>query len=69
MSLSKQELRAHKSIIDEFQCLISSDPTSGPIPQQIKSIQVLEKFYENNLMKSSVELVPELILWYRNFFD
>ena len=32
---------AHKSIIGEFQCLISADPTSGPTPQQIKSIQVL----------------------------
>ena len=53
---------AHKSIIGEFQCLISSDPTSGPIPQQIKSIQVVEKFYENDLTKSSGELVPELIL-------
>ena len=59
---------AHKSIIGEFQCLISSDPTSGPTPQQIKSIQVLEKFYENNLTKSSGELVPELILWYRKLF-
>ena len=68
MSLSKQELRAHKSIIGEFQCLISSDPTSGPIPQQIKSIQVLGKFYENDLTKSSGELVPELILWYKKLF-
>ena len=59
---------AHKSIIDEFQCLISSDPTSGPTPQQIKSIQVLEKFYENDLTKFSGELVPELILWYRKLF-
>ena len=32
---------AHKSIIGEFQCLISADPISGPISQQIKSIQVL----------------------------
>ena len=39
---------SHKSIIDEFQCLISADPTSGPTPQQIKSIQVLEKFYNND---------------------
>ena len=59
---------AHKSIIDKFQCLISSDPTSGPTPQQIKSIQVLEKFYKNDLTKFSGELVPELILWYRKLF-
>ena len=59
---------AHKSIIDEFQCLIFSDPTSGPTPQQIKSIQVLGKFYENDLTKFSGELVPELILWYRKLF-
>ena len=59
---------AHKSIIVEFQCLISSDPTSGPTPQQIKSIQVLGKFYNNDLTKSSGELVPELILWYRKLF-
>ena len=59
---------AHKSIIDEFQCLISSDPTSGPTPQQIKSIQVLKKFYENDLTKFLGELVPELILWYRKLF-
>ena len=32
---------AHKSIIGEFQCIIFADPTSGPTPQQIKSIQVL----------------------------
>ena len=38
----------HKSIIGEFQCLISADPTSGPTLQQIKSIQVLGKFYEND---------------------
>ena len=56
---------AHKSIIGEFQCLISADPTSGPTTQQIKSIQVLGKFYENDLTKSFEELVPELILWYR----
>ena len=31
---------AHKSIIGEFQCLISSDPTSGRTPQQIKSVAV-----------------------------
>ena len=43
---------AHKSIIGEFQCLISADPTSAPTPQQIKSIQVFEKFYENDLTKS-----------------
>ena len=29
---------AHKSIIGEFQCLISADPTSAPTPQQIKSV-------------------------------
>ena len=52
LSLSKQHLRAHKSIIGEFRYLISDDPTSAPTPQQIKSIQVLEKFYENDLTKS-----------------
>ena len=56
---------AHKSIIGEFQCLIPADPTIGPTPQQIKSIKVLGRFYENDLTKSSEELVPELILWYR----
>ena len=63
---------ANKSIIGEFQCLISADPTSGPTSgpnaQQIKSIQVLEKFYENDLTKSSGELMPELIFWYRKLF-
>ena len=59
---------ANKSIIGEFQCLISADPISGPIPQQFKSIQVLEKFYKNDLTKSSGKLVPELILWYRKLF-
>ena len=59
---------AYKSIIGKFQCLISADPTSGPTPQQIKSIQVLEKFYNNDLTTSSGELVPELILWYRKLF-
>ena len=59
---------AHKSIIGEFQCLISADPTSAPTPQQIKSIQVLGKFYENDLTKSWGELVPELILCYRKLF-
>ena len=59
---------AHKSIIDKFQCLIFADPTSGPTPQQIKSIPVLEKFYEKDLTKSSGELMPELILWYRKLF-
>ena len=59
---------AHKSIIGEFPCLISADPTSGPTPQQIKSIQILGKFYKNDLKKSSEELVPELILWYRKLF-
>ena len=58
----------HKSIIGEFQCLISADPTSGQTPQQIKSIQVWGKFYENDLTKSWVELVPEPILWYRKLF-
>ena len=53
---------AHKLIIGEFQCLISADRSSGPTPQQIKSIQVLEKFYKNDLTKSSGELVTELIL-------
>ena len=56
---------AHKSIIGEFRCLISADPTTGPTPQKIKSIQVLGKFYKNDFTKSSEELVPELILWYR----
>ena len=59
---------AHKSIIDEFQCLISANQTSGPTPQQIKSIQVLGKFYENDLTKFWGELVPELILCYRKLF-
>ena len=68
LSLSKQELRAHKSIIGEFRCLISGDPTSAPTPQQIKTIQVLGKFYENDLTKSLEELVPELILCYRKIF-
>ena len=58
----------HKSIIGKFQCFISADPTSGPTPQQIKSIKVLGKFYNNDLTKSSGELVPELILWYRKVF-
>ena len=55
-------------IIGEFKCLISADPTSTPTPQQIKSIQVLGKFYENDLLKSWGELVPELILCYRKLF-
>ena len=59
---------AHKSIIGEFQCLISADPTNGPTFQQIKSIQVLRKFYNNDLTKSWGELVPELISWYRKLF-
>ena len=59
---------AHKSIIGEFQCLISADPTTAPTPQQIKSIQVLGKFYENNLTKSWGELVSELISCYRKLF-
>ena len=64
----KARFSAHKSIIGEFQCLISADQTSAPTPQQIKSIQVLEKFYENDLTKSWGELVPELILCYRKLF-
>ena len=64
----KARFTAHKSIIGEFQCLISADPTSGPTPQQIKSIHVLGKFYKNDLTKSSGELVPELILWCRKLF-
>ena len=48
--------------------MISADQTSAPTPQQIKSIQVLEKFYENDLTKSWGELVPELILCYRKLF-
>ena len=59
---------AHKSIIGEFQYLISADPTSGPTPQQINNTEVLGKFYENYLTKSSGELVPELILWYKKLF-
>ena len=59
---------AHKSLIGEFQCLISADPTSAPSPQQIKSIQVLGKFYENDSTKSWGELVHELILCYRKLF-
>ena len=59
---------AHKSIIGEFQCLLSADPTSGPTPQRIKSIQVLEEFYKTDLTKFWGELVPELILWYRKIF-
>ena len=43
---------AHKAIIGGFQCLISANPTVGPTIQQTESIQVLEKFYENDLMKS-----------------
>ena len=58
----KTRFTAHKSIINGFQCLIPADLTVGPNPQQIKSIQVLKKFYENDLTKSSEELVPELIL-------
>ena len=58
----------HKLTIDKFQCLISADPTSGPNPQQINSIQVYGKFYENDLTKSLGALVPELILWYRKLF-
>ena len=49
---------AHKLIIGGFQCLIPANPTIGPTPQQIKSIQVLGRFYENDLTKSSEELVP-----------
>ena len=64
----KARFTDHKSITGEFQCLISADPTSEPTPQQIKSIQVLGKFYENDSSKSSGELVPELILWYRKLF-
>ena len=45
----KARFTAHKSIIGEFQCLISADQTSAPTPQQIKSIQVLGKFYKNDL--------------------
>ena len=59
---------AQKSIIGEFQCLISADPTSASTPQQIKSIQVLEKFYENDLTKFWGELMPELVLCYRKLF-
>ena len=64
----KARFTAHKSIIGEFQCLISADQTSAPTSQQIKSIQVLGKFYKNDLTKSWGELVPELILCYRKLF-
>ena len=33
-----------------------------------KSIQILGKFYKKDLTKSSEELVPEQILWYRKLF-
>ena len=59
---------AHKLIIDKFQSLISSDPTTGPTLQQIKRIQVLEKFYKNDLRKFLGELVPKLMLRYRKLF-
>ena len=65
----KARFTAHKSIIGEFQCLISADQTSAPTSQQIKSIQVLGKFYENDLTKSWGELVPELMYYVTgNFF-
>ena len=60
--------KTRKSIIGEFQYLISADPTSAPTSQKIKSIPVLGKFYENDLSKSSGELVPKPILWYRKLF-
>ena len=56
---------AQISIIGGFQCLIPADPNIKRTSQRIKGIQVLGKFYENDLRKSSEELVPELILWYR----
>ena len=56
---------AHKLIVGRFQCLIPADQTIGPTPQQIKSIQVLEKFYKHNSTKPSEELAPEPILWYK----
>ena len=55
----------HKSIIGGFQCLIPNDPTVGPTIQQIESIQVLGKFYRNDLTKSPEGLKPELTLWFR----
>ena len=58
----------HKLIIGEFLCLISADPSSASTPQQIKSIQVLGKFYKNDLTKSWGKLVPELILCYKKLF-
>ena len=48
----KARFTAHKLIISEFQYLIFADQTSAPTPQQIKSIQVLGKFYKNDLTKS-----------------
>ena len=56
---------AHKSIIGGLQCLIPADPNVGPNAQQIETIQVLGKFYQNDLTKSPEELVSELKLWYR----
>ena len=56
---------AHKFIIGGLQCLIPADPNVGPNAQQIESIQVLGKFYQNDLTKSPEELVSELKLWYR----
>ena len=56
---------AHKSIICGLQCLIPADPNVGPNAQQIGSIQVLGKFYQNDLTKSPEKLVSELKLWYR----
>ena len=46
----------------------SINTTNAPTPQQIKSIQVFGKFYENDLTKSWEKLVPELILCYRKLF-
>ena len=56
---------AHKSIIGGLQCLIPANPNVGPNAQQIESIQVLGKFYQNDLTKSPEELVSEHKLWYR----
>ena len=56
---------AHKAIIGGFQCLIPANATVGPTIQQTESIQVLGKFYENDLTKFPKDLVPKLTLWFR----
>ena len=56
---------AHKAIIGGFQCLVPVNPTVGPTIQQTESIQILEKFCENDLTKFPEDLMPELTLWFR----